>query len=105
MNDLKRYAKIFEGVQPWAGQVPAGFLVDCLGTLTDAQFRVIFGLDPKAVGGGFIRTEVPTIGDGEGWFEAVNWFEAARDARDQYVMVTLGACYGAQAVGSYRALQ
>jgi hypothetical protein len=39
------------------------------------------------------------IGDGEGWFEAVNWVEAAREARGRYVMITLGACYAAQAVG------
>ena len=45
------------------------------------------------------------IEDGEGWFEAANWILAARAARDRYVMVTLGACYGAQAVGSCRAMQ
>jgi len=44
------------------------------------------------------------IEDGEGWFEAVNWVEAARAARVRYVMITLGACYGAQAVGAQRAL-
>ncbi len=30
---------------------------------------------------------------------------AAREARDRFVMITLGACYGAQAVGAYRAVQ
>ena len=45
------------------------------------------------------------IGDGEGWFEAANWVLAAREARQNYVMMTLGACYGAQAVGAYRILQ
>jgi len=48
---------------------------------------------------------LPTIEDGEGWFEAANWVLAARAARDRFVMVTLGACYGAQAVGSCRAMQ
>jgi hypothetical protein len=43
--------------------------------------------------------------DGEGWFEAVNWIESAREARGRHVMITLGACYAAQAVGAYRALQ
>ena len=51
------------------------------------------------------ETRLPTIEDGEGWFEAANWMLAARAARDRYVMATLGACYGAQAVGSCRALQ
>jgi FkbM family methyltransferase len=49
----------------------------------------------------------PDDGDGHGedWIERVNWFAAARDARDRFVMITLGANYGAQAVGSIRALQ
>ena len=93
---------------PWKGEVPKGFLVDFLGVLTDGTFRTQFGIDPSAIGGAFSshscssksRTE-----NAEWWFETVNWFEAAREARDHYVMITLGACYGAQAVGAYRALQ
>jgi len=105
MNDLERYADVFKGVEPWSGVVPAGYLVDFLGILTDARFRVPFGLDPAKVGGGSVTTRLPVIEDGEGWFEAFNWIEAAREARGRYVMITLGACYAAQAVGAYRALQ
>lgn len=105
MNDLEKYANAFADVRPWAGQVPPGYLVDFIGTLTDAEFRVSSGVEPATVGGRYVETKAPTIADGEEWFEAVNWFEAARAARERYVMVTLGACYGAQAVGSYRALQ
>ncbi len=105
MNKLQDYANVFDGVKPWAGQVPKGYLVDFLGTLTDAKFRVMFGIDPATTGGDYQQTRLPTIEDGEGWFEAANWILAARDARDRYVMATLGACYGAQAVGSCRALQ
>jgi len=105
MNDLQNYAHIFDDIRPFSGHVPLGYQVDFLGTLTDANFRTMFGVNPSTVGGGTVQTRLPTIEDGEGWFEAVNWIEAARDARDRYVMVTLGACYGAQAVGSYRALQ
>jgi hypothetical protein len=65
----------------------------------------MWGVDAKLAGGNHQTTRLPTIADGEGWFEAVNWVVAAREARGHYVMVTLGACYGAQAVGSYRALQ
>ncbi len=104
-NDIKAYANLFDGIKPWSGQVPRGYLVDFLGTLTDARFRTIFGVDPASVGGGAVTTKVPTIADGEGWFEAANWVVAAREARGSYIMVTLGACYGAQAVGSYQALQ
>jgi hypothetical protein len=105
MNELKNYANIFEGIQPFTGPVSGGYLIDFLGTRTDANFRTMFGVEPASVGGGPVQTNVPTITDGEGWFEAVNWVVAAREARNRYVMVTLGACYGAQAVGSYRALQ
>ena len=105
MNKLSDYANVFDGLTPWAGQVPKGYLVDFLGTLTDASFRAMFGVDPNTVGGTYQQTRLPTIEDGEEWFEAINWIIAAREARQRYSMVTLGACYGAQAVGSYRALQ
>ena len=56
-----------------------------------------------------MNTEIPTLGhgagNGEDWIERVNWFAAAREARGRFVMITPGACYGAQAVGSIRALQ
>lgn len=103
--DFHSFANVFDGVRPWSGNVPLGYSVDFLGTLTDAKFRTMFGVDPAKVGGQYTETRLPTIGDGEGWFEAVNWILAAREAREGFVMITLGACYGAQAVGSYRALQ
>lgn len=105
MNNLQNYANIFDGIEPWAGQVPRGYLVDFLGTLTDVNFRTMFGVNPADAVGNYQETRLPRIEDGEGWFEAVNWIVAAREARNSYTMATLGACYGAQAVGSYRALQ
>jgi hypothetical protein len=104
-GDLREYADIFANITPWSGNVPTGYIVDFLGTLTPAEFRAMWGVDAKSVGGNHQTTAVPTIADGEGWFEAVNWVVAAQEARGHYVMVTLGACYGAQAAGSYRALQ
>ena len=50
----------------------------------------------------------PALGDGrngERWFEAVGWITAAREASDRFVMMSLGAFYGYQAVRSQRALQ
>src|ERR1700739_1998768 len=105
MNKLDRFAGAFNDIKPWSGEVPLGYLVDFFGTLTDANFRVMFGVDPSKVGGGSVQTRLPTIEDGEGWFEMVNWVEAAREARHRYVMVSLGARYCGGAVGSYRALQ
>ena len=31
MNDLDRYATIFDGIRPWAGYVPKRFIADFLG--------------------------------------------------------------------------
>jgi hypothetical protein len=105
MNDLARYQNIFDGIAPWSGMLPDGFTVDFVGTYIDLKFRTIFPVPPELTGGKVVTTRLPVLSDGEGWFEAVNWVEAARAARDRFVMITLGACYGAQAVGSYRTLQ
>jgi hypothetical protein len=105
MNDIAKYEHIFDGIVPWSGQLPAGYTVDFVGTRIDLKFRTIFPVHESLIGGKVVTTRVPTVPDGEGWVEAVNWVEAARDARGHFVMITLGACYGAQAVGSYRTLQ
>ena len=104
-NRMELYADLFDGLQPWAGDVPKGYLVDFTGAFTDAEFRTMFGIDPATMGGGPVATRLPVIGDGEGWFEAANWVLAAREAKGRFTMITLGACYGAQAVGSYRIVQ
>lgn len=105
MNDLKDYANVFDGIKPFAGHVPRGFLVDFFGTLVDANFREMWGIDPKTEGGCAVKTKPCDVSTGEEWFEAVDWVMAAKEARGRFVMVTLGACFGYQAVGSYRALQ
>jgi hypothetical protein len=105
MNDIAKYEHIFDGIVPWADMLPPGFTVDFVGTRIDLKFRTIFPVPPELIGGKVVTTRLPEISDGEGWFEAVNWVEAARAARRRFVMITLGACYGAQAVGSYRTLQ
>jgi len=104
MNELANFRDVFRGITPYSGTPPKGFLVDFLGTLIDSRFRMDFDGKPETDGGSPVTTRLPVIEDGEGWFEAVNWVEAARAARDRYVMITLGACYGAQAVGALRAL-
>jgi hypothetical protein len=104
-NDIARQLALFDGFEPFSGFVPPGFLVDFVGSLTDAKFRAMWGVDPTQVGGGEVVTSRPAVSWGEGFFEAVSWFEAARAARGSYTMITLGACYGAQAVGAYLALQ
>lgn len=103
--NLGNFANVFDGLEPYSGETPSGFMVDWLGALTDANFRTMFGVNPSAQGGRLMKTRLPVLSDGEGWFEGVNQVEAARAARGRYTMITLGACYGAQAVGSYLALQ
>jgi hypothetical protein len=103
--DLERYRNVFDPIQPWSGDVPGGFTVDFLGTLTQHRFLPFNEFPESQLSPWTAETRLPTIEDGELWFEALNWFEAARAARGGYVMVTLGANYGAQAVGAARALQ
>lgn len=117
-NQPQDYLQAFERVRPWAGEVPRGFVADFLGTLTDVEnlraflspdeFQDTFGFGVGAAGGTFVQTKYPILGSGqnaEPWFEALNWLLAAIEARQKFVMITLGASYGAQAVGSWRALK
>jgi hypothetical protein len=115
MNNLEDYRNVFDGIKPWSGEVPKRFIADFLGMLIDIDFHPMLftdpNFDPEPVGGGWDETTIPDLGkvvtpaDAEAWFEAVDWVIAARQARNRYVMVTLGANYGAQAVGACRALQ
>lgn len=108
MNHLLSYQGLIDGLTPWQGYVPQGYVVDHLGVLTDIRFRPLSGLLPSQVGGGPVATALPAMApesNGEWWFETVNQLVAAREARHCFVMVTLGAQYGAQAVGSHKALQ
>jgi Methyltransferase FkbM domain len=107
-NDLQAFAGIFDDITPWSGIVPAGFEVDFLGTLTSKTFLQPWGDNATIVAGAHLQTPRPRLGggaNGEFWFEAADWVQAAREARNRFVMVTLGALYGYQAVGSQRALQ
>ncbi|MBT3535612.1 MAG: hypothetical protein HN478_17155 [Rhodospirillaceae bacterium] len=105
VNDFTPYLNSFDGLAPFDGYVEKGFLVDFIGQLTDAKFRDAWGVDPETVGDNHAHTKWPSLSDGELWFETFNWFAAAREARGSYTMMTLGSCYGGQAVGSYLALQ
>src|SRR5207244_4123476 len=63
-----------------------------------------------AHGGAVMTIAPPEFGtvqfapEAEAWFEAVDWIVSAREARNRYVMITLGANFGSQAVGACRAL-
>jgi hypothetical protein len=66
--------------------------------------------DPDTVGGQYVVTAIPefrdilTPSEAEGWFEYVDLLVAAREARERYVMISLGAHFGFQTVAAYCAL-
>src|SRR5262249_39384342 len=41
----------------------------------------------------------------EGWFEVADWLASAQEASGRYVAVSLGAAFGRQLVGAWKALQ
>jgi hypothetical protein len=99
---LSSFQNSFGGFEPFSGKVKNGFIVDFVGVRTRSYHRGPWanrqGQDLK---GGFIRTQIPTPNEsGEFWFEALNWFESAKSARNKYVMFSLGAHFGYQAVGA-----
>jgi hypothetical protein len=111
MNDLGEYAHIFDGIPAWRGTAPTGYAVDFMGTLTAKDFlqTIAEQTGPQSSElNGAEALKPPALGsgrNGELWFEAVGWITAAREARDRFVMMSLGAFYGYQAVRSQRALQ
>lgn len=114
-NQLSDYAHVFDRIPQWRGSVPPGYTVDFLGTLIADDFlhdvKQLSGAEypyPRAVDGITAQPRPPTLDDGgnaDHWFEAVGWITAAHEARDRFVMVSLGAFFGYQAVASFRALQ
>lgn len=107
MSDLKQYSEIFSEIMPWYGQVPVGYTVDFIGVLTSKDF-LVDGYHPAFVDGAELAMQRPRLADrenGEFWFEAADWVLAVKEARECFVMITLGALYGYQAVGSCRMLQ
>src|SRR5690348_16214199 len=106
MNQLKQYRSVFDEIAPWEGRIPKGFIVDFLGTLTSKDF-LVWGHNPAYADGELMRVAPPKIGDpgSDFWFEVVDWLVAVRRARGRFVMITLGALFGYQAVACCRALQ
>ena len=102
--DLTSFGNLFTSLSPYKGSPPVEFFVDFLGTLIHADFRVPSGADRSHANGSYVETRLPVIENGEGFFEAANWFLAAKEAKNSYTMITLGACYGGQAVGAALAL-
>ena len=98
---LSKFENVFGDFKPYIGQVEDGFILDFVGVKTRKKYRehwLHLFEDSKSRK---IETVLPTPSNaGEFWFEALNWFESAKAASKQYVMFSLGAHFGYQAVGA-----
>jgi FkbM family methyltransferase len=95
--------ELLSAITPWSGDVPNGYVVDFLGILRDAKF---LWNHVGPCGGQHVSTSLPTVATyGEAWFEVADWLVSAHEARQQYVAVSLGAAFGHQLVGAWKALQ
>jgi len=101
-HTLAEVDALLDRITPWSGEVPEGYIVDCLGILTAGSFMWNrcgpFPAHYKETP----RASLTTWG--EGFFELADWLLAARDARDQFVAVSLGASFGAQLVYAWKSL-
>jgi len=101
---LAAFAAVVDSIRPWSGRVPENCVADAIGAITRASFRP--SLEQQHLPERDVSTKLPSVtGDGEGWFEFVDWLVSAREAKDDYVAISLGAAYGAQLVGAWKALQ
>jgi len=109
MNRPEDYKNAFDDITPWSGIVPQGYIVDYFGVLTKVAYRTMWLSDPHSADQErHVVTQFPPMGDGdnnEAWFEALSTVLAVREARGNFIMMTLGAHYGMQASWAYKALQ
>jgi FkbM family methyltransferase len=95
--------RLLELIAPWSGDVPPGYAVDFLGILIDGNF---LWNEADPFGGHHVSTTRPTVANyGEGWFEVADWLASAHEARGRYVAISLGAAFGRQLVGAWKAVQ
>jgi FkbM family methyltransferase len=95
--------RLLEKITPWSGEVPSGYAVDFLGILVDGNF---IWNEAGPFGGHYVNTTHPTVANyGEGWFEVADWLASAHEARGRYVAISLGASFGRQLVGAWKAVQ
>jgi len=105
-SQIDRFAEVdqlLNAITPWSGDVPDGYVVDFLGILRDGNF---LWNHTGPFGGHHVSTSLPTVAsEGEAWFEVADWLASAHEARQHYVAISLGAAFGHQLVGAWKALQ
>ena len=105
-NDFEPYMDYFDFFESYKGIQPKKYIVDFVGVMTHVEFRQHWlHLFPEEAKARYVETKAPTPSTGgEFWFEALNWFESARNAKGRYVMFSLGAHFGYQAVAAAKTL-
>ncbi|MBT3532228.1 MAG: hypothetical protein HN478_00010 [Rhodospirillaceae bacterium] len=107
MNNLGPLVDTFSGLAPWRGDCAEGSFANFLGVMTDLEFverhhpsNVQLDCDDASTG-----LRLPTVADGETFFEFAAIHEAVRAARDRFVMIELGGGYAARSVDAHQLLQ
>jgi hypothetical protein len=59
MNDLRKYAEVFDCITPWSGVVPSGYVVDFLGNVSPKEFLEPWGHHADYVDGAELRQMLP----------------------------------------------
>ena len=103
MNQPAKHHPVFEGISPWSGKIPPGFLADFLGTITRYAFEENMPSPYKTRSNRATRPNLPQFG--EEYFEWIDLLESVRQAKKRYVFVELGAGYGLWTVRAAQAIK
>lgn len=91
---------VFSKFPSWNGEIPSGYAVNWVGTITKPGYR------GEPFSGSRARTaRLPLPRIGEEYFEWIDLLEAVADARDSFTMVELGAGWGRWLVDAWNALR
>ena len=93
---------VFEGVEPWKGEIQAGRQRNFFGALQPIEPHERGTPLPKETR--YVETELPKITDGEVFLEFLTTLMAVRSARNRFTMVSLGAHFGGPLVDAALAL-
>lgn len=106
MNDIGHHVDAFTSLSGWRGAVPAGSVANFLGVMTDEEFVALHAPSNNIVtGDGGGMAHVPSVSDGEPFFEFAAIYEAVRQASDRFTMVELGGGYASRCVDAHAAVQ
>jgi hypothetical protein len=100
---LGEFKALMDSIPSWSGRLPANFFSEGFGILTRNMFKSEAAHQLSEERDALVA--LPPIEGGEGWFEMVDWLISAREAIGEYVVVSLGANYGAQLVGAWTAMR